>query len=159
MAAGVSWDSTRWRNGQYQLHPRWDSSRDTQHPQLAAPVAINPASQSSVLDGYTYEARPETRTAPEITAPSSSALSSRTTHSYNDLSPYSSRPAEIRHTPAPGGHAVPQQLANSPPHQTFARPWRSLHHGNDNRRASVTQQTEAPLTLFIPNVQGSYCIS
>ena len=133
MSSGASWETAGWRGV---------GSR-SQVPALpiSAPTAVNPANQSAILDRYAQQWSTERR------PPERPPL----TESHHD-STYPNGSYE-RHTPAPGGNYGPQQLKSTSPHQPPLGAWRSLHH--DDRRGS-TIAADAPLTLHIPQSQGTY---
>ncbi|KAK5700979.1 hypothetical protein LTR97_005498 [Elasticomyces elasticus] len=135
MSSGSAWDTAAWR----------DVGRRSQYDQprplpISAPTAVNPATQSAILDHYARDSHTW-----------SHERRSSLAEPHNEATYYSNGSHE-RHTPAPGGKHGPQQLTDTSPHHALPA-WRSLQ-ADDRRGSTSTMTADAPLTLHIPQSQG-----
>ncbi|KXT16826.1 hypothetical protein AC579_6793 [Pseudocercospora musae] len=132
--------------------PRWSQSSRLPAPQLSAPSAVDPATQTSILDQSSSPHAWIGKSRTEQPARAHETLSRLTepyTHAITEASSYQPRPYQ-RHTPAARGdyYGAHQLKSTSPHHETSTRSWRSLHLRD--HRLSFGHDTDAPLTLHIP---------
>lgn len=140
MSSGSSpWDKPGWRDVGHRLQ--------TNAIPISAPTAVNPATQSAILDRRGRDAQqwnPERRPL----EPQPSLMTEPHGESTYPNGSYD------RHTPSSGGGYGPQQLKSTSPHHPPPEAWQSLRH--DDHRRSTTITADAPLTLHIPKSQGTY---
>lgn len=156
-----TWEAPRWRNAtalfETERLPASSQSSRLPAPQLSAPTAVNPATQSSILDQYSSPHAWIGKSRTEQPARAHESLSRLTepyTHAITEASSYQHRPYE-RHTPAGSGdYYGAHQLKSTSPHETSTGSWRSLHL--HDHRLSFSHNTDAPLTLHIPQAKGTY---
>lgn len=135
-------------------------------PQLSAATSTcttaSPTTQSSILDHQ--HSSPHTWTGKSRTAQSArvhetlSRLTEPYTYAIATTDPFPSTyhtRLDERHAPAaPGDHCGPHQHAYSSARDTSNGTWRSLQHCD--RRTTSSHNSDAPLTLHIPNAKGTY---
>ena len=141
MNADLSWDATRWRDADVIAHSR--------APHLSAPSPRSAAAAHSIILDH-HETWPA-RSHHAITSGEARELPSLT-DTYTDASTYYAK-LHHRHTPTPGGNQGLQQLETTSPRQTFTS-WQSLQR--DDQRTCGPRLTDAPLTLHIPERQGTH---
>lgn len=142
MTTDSPWHS-RWRSeSHYQGHYYFDRVQAPQPPAPAIGDLTSPNLPSSV-DSYARPWDGQSRGDPEPHPRGVTSMIDR----YTDASSYSR--LHGRHTSLGRDSSV----TNSPPHHNSSQPWHSLpvDHHSQNRHI-----TDAPLTLHIPQTQGTY---
>ena len=142
MTTDSSWDPTRWRDAQQLEH-----YENVQTPRSSAPSANDRSLQNAAFDS----SHPQTWNAQSRIDVDQQALKLPSlTEPLADASSYQSWSRE-RHSPSPSGKYGFQRLTRLP---EPASAWQSLRYDNDDRR-NERRITDAPLTLHIPNSQGT----
>jgi len=153
MNAEASPDPGTWRDGDCRAAPAYGfSPHRAQSMCLSAPTAINPATQSAILqtnyvprwDRITGSAASERRPSLPFEQPPRAEPCTVTFHSRTL--------PQGRHSPTPGGNHGPAPLGTTSPRQNVTGAWRSLP---DDHRAGMNNLTDAPPSLHIPRTQGT----
>ena len=146
MTTDSSWDPTRWRDVQ-----QLEYGENAQTPRSSAQNAVDRSLQNSALDSHPQTWNAQSRIDVDQTGQKLPSL----TEPHADASTYQARLQE-RHSPSQSGKYGFQKLPRLP---EPASAWQqSLRYDNDDRR-NERRITDAPLTLHIPNSQGTYYFS
>lgn len=162
MNAEASPHPAPWREGDGRSATPYEvSPSSAQSLRLSAPTAINPATQSAILQ-TNYSTRWDSSMGPAASERQLSLSFEQPlrTEPWTDASISRTRP-HGRHSSTPGGNHGPAPLRTTSPRQAFTGAWRSLQVDHSGR---VNNLTDAPLSLHISRTQdlpsiASTCIS